>query len=189
MPSRTHTAPSADGRQEGAGHRLPLIRQATLRRIAPCYPGSAADQAVLTAQRSAVQKRLTAMLDGLLSPLGYRRGEGAWRKASALARSEFQLQKGRHGVDCYVNAGIGPRWPARPLRLHRLAAFCPEMGIEAPDALPYARLQDDPAFQAAILAVIEARVIPWMEAAHGLRGLIFPRAPGAMRGIRIFEDA
>jgi hypothetical protein len=186
---RTDTAPSADGRQDGAGHGLPLICQAALRRTAPCYPTSVAEKEAWKAQRASVQRLLTAKLDRLLFPLGYRRDGGAWHKASAFARSELQFQKGQHGFECFFNAGVGPRWLARPLRLHRLARFCPEMGNDAVDAIPYGRLHDDPDFRAAILAVLQARMIPWMEAGHGLRGLAFRTAPEDMRATGIFEDA
>jgi len=182
------TCPTAHRRGDRRDHGLALIRQATLRATTRRYPVSSSEQDELTRKRAEVQRLLTAELDVALRSLGYERDGGAWRKVGAFARGEFQFQKSQHGFDCYFNAGIGPRWPAREPTLHRLARFCPEMAHEAPDALPYVRLHDDPPYRAAIMTVIRARMIPWMEAQHGLLGLARRLAPEDMRHVRIFED-
>ena len=166
-----------------------LIRRDALRTAPRPLPSSAAEYEELKRIRAAVQRRLTEDLERLLVPLGYARDGDTWRKSSALGRSAFQFQKSRHGFDAYFNASAGPRWPGRPLPLHRLAAFCPEMANEAPDALPYRRLDDDRAFRDAVLAVVRRRMIPWMETRHRLPGLPGWPSPAGMSAIRLFADA
>ncbi len=116
------------------------------------------------------------------------RAGDTWRRTSALAVSTLQFQKGQHGFGAFLNASAGPRWAAHRLPLHRLARFCPELGNQAPDELSYLRLHDDDAFRAGILTVIRTRMVPWMQARHGLPGVFRRLDPAAMRRVPVFAD-
>ncbi|MCU0908014.1 MAG: DUF4304 domain-containing protein [Rhodobacteraceae bacterium] len=152
-------------------------------------PQTTDEQADLATKRKAVQARLTQDIDAILAPLGYTRTGDTWQRTSALATSALQFQKGQHGFGAFINASAGPRWAARTLPLHRLAHFCPELGNQAPDEMSYLRLHDDPAFRDGVLRVIRARIVPWMEARHGIAGVLRREAPADMRRVPLFAVA
>jgi hypothetical protein len=165
-----------------------MIPLALLRGHDRARPATEADRAALAAKRAAIQATLTREIDALLVPLGYVRTGDSWRRTSALAVSTLQFQKGQHGFGAFLNAAAGPRWAAHRLPLHRLARFCPELGNQAPDELSYLRLHDDDAFRAGILTVIRTRMVPWMQARHGLPGVFRRLDPAAMRRVPVFAD-
>lgn len=166
-----------------------LIALEALRGHDSAQPLLAEDREDLSRKRSAVQQSLTADIDQMLGPLGYSRSRDTWRKAGTVAISALQFQKGQYGFGAFFNAGAGIRWTLQDLRFHRLSEFCPELGNQAPDELSYLRLHDDPAFRKAILTVIRARMVPWMEARHGLSGAFTKRHPADMRRVSLFTDS
>ena len=177
-------------------HGLPLISKASIRRIDRTYPASAEDYAALVRKRKAVQRQLTREIDALLGPLGYERKGAEWRKITGCGRSCFGFQKSQYGFDCFFNAGArGALEPTQPfastpdgIRFSRMADFCPEMpGHDAADELSYVRLHDDPAFCNGVMTVFRARMVPWMEARHGLSAVRAIPGPSIMRSVRIFS--
>ncbi len=163
------------------------------------YPMSEADVVMLRRKRSVVQTVLADAFDALLLPLGYARtAPGDWRKTSIWGRSAFNFQKDSRGFSCFINAAVLGRWErgaganantADGFSYQRLAAFCPDIPVSRrPDALSYVRLHDDDAFLQAVLAVVEARIIPWLEARHRAGVLLGSRAPADMRAVPLFME-
>ncbi len=178
-------------------HGLPQISKDSIRRIDTAYPASEAEYAELVRKRTAVQRGLTREIDALLKPLGYERKGAEWRRISSSGRSCFEFQKSRYGFDFYFNAGArGALEPAQPsastpdgIHFFRMANFCPEMpGNDAADAMSYERLHDDPAFGNGVMTVFRARMIPWMEARHGLLAIRSMPPPSVTGSVRIFSD-
>jgi hypothetical protein len=144
------------------------------------------DHDALAAKRTAIKRVMTNEIEAILGPLGYVRAGDTWRRNSALATSALQLQSSTYGFGLFINAFAGPRHRSQFLPPHRLAKFCPELGLRAPDELGYLRLHDDPAFRAGILTVVRARMVPWMQARHGLLGMVRRPDPADMIRVPVF---
>ena len=176
---------------------LPLISKDSIRRADTAYPASGEEYAELVRKRTAVQRGLTREIDALLKPLGYEKKGAEWRRISRSGRSCFGFQKSQYGFNCYFNAGalgaLEPRWQPHAstqdgIQFFRMADFCPEMlGNDVADELSYVRLHDDPAFRSGVMTVFRARMVPWMEARHGLSSVRAIPGPSIMKSVRIFS--
>lgn len=129
-------------------------------------------------------------LHGILGPLGYTRTADEWRRSSLHGHTLVQLQRARSGDRCFVNAGARGRWERAPhdlagthdgFALVRPGAFCPDFPADCrPDGFSYVRLHDDPPFRAAVLALLEQRIVPWLERRHTWAARVSMPAPGDM---------
>lgn len=178
---------------------LLLISTDSLRRAKPVFPQTKAEFDILKKKRVAVQRRMTKEIDGLLLPLGYERRGNEWRRTSVYGRSFLGFQKSHYGFGCFFNTGTMGRLevPSRTLagtadgfQLHRIANFCPELPHnDVAGELNYVCLHDDPGFHAAVMTVLRARMIPWMEARHRASALVAMPKPEDMAKVKIFADA
>jgi Domain of unknown function (DUF4304) len=143
----------------------------------------------IKAIRRRVAKTVIDTVNAWLVPLGYEGTGGEWRKTSLFGKSMFHIQKDRRGQCMYFNAGTLPRvgnlygrnlWnTADGFVFERLHSFCPELAqIEyETDQFWYTRLDDEPQLLAAVLAIIQNRMIPWMEARHRATSLFSMPTP------------
>ncbi len=166
-----------------------LIAPGTLHGQDSPLPVEKDDRDALAAKRTAVKRVMTKEIEAILGPLGYVRAGDTWRRNSALATSALQLQSSTYGFGAFINAFAGPRYRAQFMPPHRLARFCPELGLQAPDELPYLRLHDDPAFRTGILTVVRARMVPWMQARHGMGWMVRRLDPADMRRVPLFATS
>jgi len=153
----------------------------------------------LKAIRAKVLKTLVAELEATLKPLGYDRKGTEWRKASKFGRSILQLQKSRYGFCLYINVGRLPRFVLIPrysmsgtrdgFALTRFQSFCPELPQKdyENDSLYYVKLHENAAFRDAVVAIVRARLIPWIEARHKARSVIFLPLPEQMAKVPLFQ--
>jgi hypothetical protein len=197
------TRPSQD---EGGGfdsgmftdHGLPLIPLDSVRRTERCLPKSNEEFEVLKKKRASVQRKLAKEINAMLEPLGYERTGSEWRKTSPFGRSYFGFQKSHYGFGCFFNAGtLGTLDVPSPtlanthdgIQCHRIAKFCPELPHnDVADELCYVRLHDDAGFRNGVMTVIQARMIPWMEARHRASAMIRMPSPADMVAVKIFTE-
>lgn len=153
---------------------------------------------VLRKKRASMQKKLAKEINVILEPLGYERTESEWRKTSPFGRSYFDFQKSHYGFGCYFSAGtLGARDTPNPtlanthdgFQWQRIAEFLPELPHnKRPDQLCYLCLHDNDGFSNAVMTVIQARMIPWMEARHRESSLISMPSPADMVAVKIFTE-
>jgi hypothetical protein len=112
----------------------------------------------------------------------WKRLTGGLNKAASLAMEAVDesvylaIQKDRRGFGCFINAGVrhfpsvGPYQLALPKTLDhfyvaRLANFLPDLHpIHQPDDLHYVRLAEDERYRRFIIAIVVARIVPWLDA-------------------------
>ncbi len=177
-----------------------LIDPELFRRVAAGSPAymRAVSHPDLEAIRSGVVKSLTAEIDAALLPLAYERNGAAWRKSSRFGRGILQLQKSTYGFGLYINAGrashvqlLTPSAFAGPegFIYTRLAKFCPELDQRTYqiDELYYLNFHDSVAFKDAVMTVVQARLIPWIEQRHKPSSLFRLSTPEAMATTPLFQ--
>jgi hypothetical protein len=179
-------------------HGLPLIPLDSVRRTERYLPKSNEEFEVLKKKRASVQRKLAKEINAMLEPLGYERTGSEWRKTSRFGRSYFGFQKSHYGFGCFFNAGTlgtldvpSPTLANTPdgIQCHRIAKFCPELPHnDVADELCYVRLHDDAGFRNGVMTVIQARMIPWMEARHRASAMIRMPSPADMVAVKIFTE-
>jgi hypothetical protein len=181
-------------------HGLPLIPLDSVRgtEIGIYLPNSNEEYEVLKKKRASVQRKLAKEINAMLEPLGYERTGSEWRKTSPFGRSYFGFQKSHYGFGCFFNAGtLGTLDVPSPtlanthdgIQCHRIAKFCPELPHnDVADELCYVRLHDDAGFRNGVMTVIQARMIPWMEARHRASAMIRMPSPADMVAVKIFTE-
>ena len=179
-------------------HGLPLIPLDSVRRTERYLPKSNEEFEVLKKKRASVQRKLAKEINAMLEPLGYERTGSEWRKTSRFGRSYFGFQKSHYGFGCFFNAGTLGKLevPSQTrantidgIQCHRIAKFCPELPHnDVVDQLCYVRLHDDAGFRNGVMTVIQARMIPWMEARHGASAMIRMPSPADMVAVKIFTE-
>ena len=144
--------------------------------------------------RTRVLKTLAAELEATLKPLGYARKGTEWRKTSKFGTGILELQKSRTGFCLYINVARLPRvvlLPGSTFRFQtRFLFFCPELpqiDYEI-DSLYYAKLHENTAFRDAVITIVRARLIPWIEARHKRSSLIFSPLPSHMTRVPLFQS-
>ena len=153
----------------------------------------------LKAIRVAVVKALGTAIHAALKPLGYERKGNDWRKGSMFGRSILEIQRSQYGFALYINVGMLPRWPRQiPLfipglrydfDLKRPFLFCPELPQRdyELDQLHYVKFHESAAFKDAVLTIVRARLIPWVEARHTASSLLSLPSPQDMAQAPLFQ--
>lgn len=132
----------------------------------------------LTQIRARVKKSMTADIDAVLLPRGFRREGSCWTRRGRFFDVYLEFQKGQHGFSCYFNLGRVSRLGGH--RHWRMNSVLPTTELKNEyDAHYYVDLDGDTPRRREIMRQLNEIALPLLDRMAGWRGPWMNLPPGA----------
>lgn len=133
--------------------------------------------------RARVKKSLTAEIDGVLLPQGFRREGSRWTRRGMMFDVYFEFQKSQYGFSCYFNIGRMSRLGDMRFGGHRhwrMNSFLPTTELKNEyDAHYYVDLDGDTPRRREIMRQLNEICLPLLEGLAGWKGPWLDLPPGS----------